>query len=423
MQVTAPAGAFCGWRMNARRRISPAWMSPIRRKPRVICQTELPHRNVRSNSLEVCGDMMAVAYQTSTHGATPAGIELFDISNPEAPRGIGFFDCSGPASRGVHQLWFIDGKTMYCAGGAPDFTPRNLLDDQPFRAIDVSDPTKPREIGRWWYPGSPRAMTAPPPPRHPQIQHRLACAQHQRLSGTAGSRVSRLYRWRRDHSRYRRYQRAEDGRALESASAVPRLHPYRDAAVRPRPAGVQRRMRARRRARTGRSWSGCWTRGWRAISSASRRCRCRRSRNTRSAAAVMARITCTRTGPARRSIPDTLVFGTYFSGGCGCTTSPIRSSRRRSRLIVPEAPAGSRGRRGSDQRCLRRRESAGLRGRSFRWRAVRHGDDGVANARLPRFLGQLALGRISESMPSPWPLTQGRNSRRQSNDVNTHFTD
>jgi hypothetical protein len=33
-------------------------------RPRMILQTELPHRNVRSNSLEVCGDIMAVAYQT-----------------------------------------------------------------------------------------------------------------------------------------------------------------------------------------------------------------------------------------------------------------------------------------------------------------------------------------------------------------------
>ncbi len=138
-------------------------------KPKVICQTDLPHRNVRSNSLEVCGDLMAVAYQTSIHGLQPAGVEMFDISNPESPRAIGFFDCSGPCSRGVHQVWFIDGKTVYFAGGAPDFTPRNLLDDQPFRAIDVSDPTKPREIGRWWYPGTAQGDDAPPPPRHPKF--------------------------------------------------------------------------------------------------------------------------------------------------------------------------------------------------------------------------------------------------------------
>lgn len=138
-------------------------------KPRVICQTELPHRNVRSNSLEVCGDLMAVAYQTSTHGLQPAGIEMFNISNPETPVSVSFFDCSGPCSRGVHQVWFIDGKTVFFAGGAADFTPRNLLDDQPFRAIDVSDPTRPREISRWWYPGVAEGDEAPPPKRHPKF--------------------------------------------------------------------------------------------------------------------------------------------------------------------------------------------------------------------------------------------------------------
>src|SRR4029077_21061633 len=35
------------------------------RKPKVVCQTDLPHANMRSNSLETCGNMMAVAYQTS----------------------------------------------------------------------------------------------------------------------------------------------------------------------------------------------------------------------------------------------------------------------------------------------------------------------------------------------------------------------
>ena len=97
------------------------------KKPRVVVQTDLPHRNVRSNSLEVCDNIMAVAYQTGTHGATPAGIELFDISTPEQPRSISFIDRSGPRSRGVHQLWFIDGKTIHCSSGAADFMPRNLM--------------------------------------------------------------------------------------------------------------------------------------------------------------------------------------------------------------------------------------------------------------------------------------------------------
>src|SRR5512132_2279675 len=43
------------------------------RKPRVVVQTELPHARVRSNSLDVVGEVMAVAYQTQTTGLSPAG--------------------------------------------------------------------------------------------------------------------------------------------------------------------------------------------------------------------------------------------------------------------------------------------------------------------------------------------------------------
>ena len=65
------------------------------RAPRVVVQTELPHAKVRSNSLDVVGDVMAVAYQTQITGLTPAGFDLFDISVPEQPKRISHFDASG----------------------------------------------------------------------------------------------------------------------------------------------------------------------------------------------------------------------------------------------------------------------------------------------------------------------------------------
>src|SRR6185437_2417038 len=74
------------------------------RNPKVVIQTDLPTMHMRSNSLDVAGDIVAVAYQTKKVGQQPAGLELFDISVPENPRSIAFFDCSGPHSRGVHQL-------------------------------------------------------------------------------------------------------------------------------------------------------------------------------------------------------------------------------------------------------------------------------------------------------------------------------
>ena len=85
------------------------------RQPKVVCQTDLPHANMRSNSLETSGNLMAVAYQTSKKDLQPAGFELFDISQPENPKSISFFDCSGDTSRGVHQLWFCDGEYVHMA--------------------------------------------------------------------------------------------------------------------------------------------------------------------------------------------------------------------------------------------------------------------------------------------------------------------
>ena len=135
------------------------------RAPRVVVQTELPHNKVRSNSLDLVGDTLAVAYQTATVGLTPAGVDLFDVSTPEAPKLISHFDCSGPHSRGVHALWFVDGKTLHMSSGAPDFAPRNPLDDQFYRILDVSNPSKPVEAGRWWYPGTREGDEAPAPAR------------------------------------------------------------------------------------------------------------------------------------------------------------------------------------------------------------------------------------------------------------------
>jgi hypothetical protein len=136
------------------------------RKPKVVCQTDLPQGYMRSNSLEITDQVMAVAYQCQKVGQKPAGFELFDISKPENPKSIAFVDCSGPHSRGVHQLWFADGEYVHMAAGAEDFEPTHPLDDQCYRCIDVRNPSKPVEVGRWWLPGTRKGDNEPPPARH-----------------------------------------------------------------------------------------------------------------------------------------------------------------------------------------------------------------------------------------------------------------
>jgi hypothetical protein len=135
-------------------------------KPAVILQTDLPHGDMRSNSLDLAGDLLVVAYQTARVGLQPAGFEIFDVGDPGRPRSVAFFDASGPHSRGVHHLWFVDGSYVHLSGGAADFKPRNPKDDQCYRIVDVREPTRPTEVGRWWLPGTRDGDAEPPPVRH-----------------------------------------------------------------------------------------------------------------------------------------------------------------------------------------------------------------------------------------------------------------
>ena len=135
------------------------------RAPKVVTQTDLPHAKVRSNSLDIVGHTMVVAYQTKSVGMKPAGFDVFDVSTPESPRLITHFDVSGPHSRGVHAVWFVDGEYVHMASGAPDHEPTHPNDDQFYRIVDLRNPSKPVEVGRWWYPGTKKGDAVPPPAR------------------------------------------------------------------------------------------------------------------------------------------------------------------------------------------------------------------------------------------------------------------
>src|SRR5207244_2042169 len=135
-------------------------------RPALVARADLPHARMRSNSLETVGDILAIAYQTQQTGDPQAGFELFDISVPENPRRIAFFDRSGPHSRGVHQLWFADGEYIHMSSGSADFRPTHPKDDQFYQCIDVRNPSKPVEVGRWWLPGTSAGDNVVPPKRH-----------------------------------------------------------------------------------------------------------------------------------------------------------------------------------------------------------------------------------------------------------------
>ncbi len=139
------------------------------RNPKVVVQTDLPQAFMRSNSLEVTGDIMAVAYQTQKVGQKPAGLELFDISVPEMkPRSISFLRLLGRAlARRAPIVVCCDGEYVHMASGSPDFSRATRSTTSFYRCIDVRNPSKPVEVGRWWMPGTSATDNVKPPPRHP----------------------------------------------------------------------------------------------------------------------------------------------------------------------------------------------------------------------------------------------------------------
>jgi hypothetical protein len=73
-----------------------------------------------------------------------AGLAVHDISQGGAPREIGFMPIEGG---GIHRLWYTGGRWAYASALIDGFT------DYIFITIDMSDPTRPREAGRYWLPG------------------------------------------------------------------------------------------------------------------------------------------------------------------------------------------------------------------------------------------------------------------------------
>jgi len=77
-----------------------------------------------------------------------AGLAVYDISKPEAPRQIGFMPVEGG---GLHRLWHVGGRWAYASALLDGFTDYILV------TIDMADPTRPRLAGRYWLPGMNRA--------------------------------------------------------------------------------------------------------------------------------------------------------------------------------------------------------------------------------------------------------------------------
>src|SRR5215468_8832440 len=99
------------------------------------------------------GKVVGTAEKKSTTRDWTAGLAVYDVSKPEAPRQIGFMPVDGG---GIHRVWYTGGRWAYASALIDGFT------DYIFITIDMADPTRPREAGRYWLPGMNQAAGETP---------------------------------------------------------------------------------------------------------------------------------------------------------------------------------------------------------------------------------------------------------------------
>lgn len=117
--------------------------------PRILSRIEV-RPGTHSHKARICGSTLAINVERYGGGGDgTAGLALFDISDPLRPKATALHRTGGS---GVHRFQLdCDRKLVYAGGGAEGF-PNDIT-----LIIDISDPTRPREIGRWGGPGQSRA--------------------------------------------------------------------------------------------------------------------------------------------------------------------------------------------------------------------------------------------------------------------------
>jgi hypothetical protein len=127
----------------------PAWArravgEGVKSCPRAGCgRSACPVRNKSQ-----LGKAVGTADRRSTGRDWTAGLAVYDISKPDAPRRIGFMAVEGG---GIHRIWYTGGPWTYVSALLDGFT------DYIFMCVDMRDPVQPRESGRYWIPGMKEA--------------------------------------------------------------------------------------------------------------------------------------------------------------------------------------------------------------------------------------------------------------------------
>lgn len=125
------------------------------KKPRVLATVEVPP-GWHSHKVRVANDLMLVNHERLGQGGPPefdGGLAIYDVSRPTEPRQLAKWTTSG---KGVHRYDF-DGRYAYISPTVEGYVGNIAM------ILDLADPSRPVEVGRWWLPGQWQAGGEPYP--------------------------------------------------------------------------------------------------------------------------------------------------------------------------------------------------------------------------------------------------------------------
>lgn len=118
-------------------------------KPKLMARIDLP-QGWHSHKVRAKDGVMIVNHEAIGEGGPPnftGGLAIYDVSLPSTPKLITKWETDGA---GVHRYDF-DGRYAYVSA-----TVRGYVGNIPV-ILDLADPAKPTEVGRWWIPGQWKA--------------------------------------------------------------------------------------------------------------------------------------------------------------------------------------------------------------------------------------------------------------------------
>ena len=119
------------------------------KNPKLLATLDMPP-GTHSHKVRVGNGLMIVNHELNHVDTNPipsgwqGGIGIYDVSTPAKPKLITKWSTS--AGVGVHRYDF-DGRYVYMSPTQEGYVGNIMM------IMDLKDPTKPTEVGRWWMPG------------------------------------------------------------------------------------------------------------------------------------------------------------------------------------------------------------------------------------------------------------------------------